>query len=321
MVFCLWSFIRLMKRNSKILIVGHNDIIEKSLTRYFKENSYANVFSSSELGLNPTIQSSVYQFFQEHRPEYVFLGSTKSGGIEANINYAADFIYDNLESQNNVIYSSWKFGVKKLLYFASSCIYPKECAQPMKEECLLTGPIEETSAPYAAAKIAGVMMCQAYRKQHGFNAIVAVPATIYGPESDVDLDKAHVFGALLAKFSEAVKNDDSEVEVWGSGNPRREFLHVDDFIDACLTLMDRHESEKIVNIGYGSDVTIKELAELIAQATGFKGTINYDSSKPDGVQRKLLDNSRIAKYGWKTKVSLKQGIEQTCQWYSNEVNV
>lgn len=303
-----------MNKDAPILVVGHNDVIEKSLADHFTADHFTRVFSSSAIALNTAIQPAVYDFFAQHRPEYVFLASTRSGGIEANRKQAAEFIYHNLESQNNVVYAAWKFGVKKLLYFASSCVYPKGCPQPIKPEYLLTGELEETSEPYAVAKIAGIKLCQAYRRQYGLNAIVAVPATIYGPGSDADPATAHVLGALLGKFIDAVKNNSPQVTVWGTGAPQREFLYADDFVAACLFLMERHEGEGIMHIGSGSDVTIKELAEMIRRVCGYKGRIIFDASKPDGAMRKLLDSSRLTQMGWRPKVSLEEGIRRTCEW-------
>jgi len=230
-----------MNKQSTIFIVGHDDIIENTLYNYFVENNYEKVYSSSKLGMNPTIQPSVYDFFSEQKPEYIFLSSTMSGGIKANQEFGGDFIYHNLESQNNVIYAANKFGARKLMYLASSCIYPKECAQPMKTKSLLTGPLEETSEPYAVAKIAGIKLCQSYRKQYGFNAIVAIPPTVYGLSSDLDQATAHVFGALLSKFMDAVKEGKEEVNVWGTGKARREFLFQEDFLEACLFLMENYD--------------------------------------------------------------------------------
>ena len=300
-----------MNKDAKILIVGHNDIIESSLKRYFDAHNYSNVFSSFLTGLNPVIQPAVYDFFAQNRPEYVFLASTRSGGIEANRRLAGEFIYHNLESQNNILYASYKFGVKKLVFVASSCVYPKECPQPIKEEYLLTGELEKTSEAYAVAKIAGIKLCEAFRKQYGLNAITVIPATVYGPGSGTDIETAHVIGALMAKFACAVAENKKEVIVWGTGNPRREFLFADDFIEACIFLMDRYEGEELINVGSGYDVSIKELAEMIAQSAGFKGNIIFDQTKPDGVKQKLLDNSRITKLGWRPKIVLKEGIEKT----------
>ncbi len=304
-----------MNKDAPILVVGHNDVIEKSLTEHFTADHFTRVFSSSAIALNTAIQPAVYDFFAQHRPEYVFLASTRSGGIEANQKQPAEFIYHNLESQSNVVYAAWKFGVKKLLYFASSCVYPKGCPQPIRPEYLLTGELEQTSEPYAVAKIAGIKLCQSYRRQYGLNAIVAVPATIYGPGSDTDLTTAHVMGALIGKFAGAVKNREEQINVWGTGNPRREFLYVDDFVAACLFLMERHEGEGIMHIGSGNDVTIKELAEMIQRACGYKGRIVFDASKPDGAIRKLLDSSRLTQMGWRPKVSLEEGIRRTYEHY------
>ncbi len=308
-----------MNKDSRILVVGHNDIIENVLYTYFKFSGYPNIFSSSQIGLNPTVQASVYAFFQKVRPEYVFLGSTRSGGIDANVKNPAEFLYHNSESQNNIFYSSRKFGVKKLLYIAGSCVYPKECPQPMKEEHLLTGTLEQTSEPYSVAKIAGIKLCQAFRKQYGLNAIAIVPATVYGPGSDVNIETAHVIGALIGKFVSAVVKGRQKVSVWGTGNPRREFLYVDDFLAAALHLMDYYNGEKPVNVGSGSDVTIKELTETIIRAVGFEGEAVFDETKPDGTMKKLLDSSYVNSLGWKAKVSLDQGIRKTYDGYRDRI--
>ena len=306
-----------MRKDSRILIVGHGGAIENGLLKHFRSEGYHAVRSVSEIGLNPTIQPAVYAYFQEERPEYVFLGSTRSGGIQANINQPAEFIYHNLESQNNIFYASQKFGVKKLLYYGGSCVYPVNATQPIKEETLLTGSVEKTSEPYSVAKIAGVISAQAFRRQYGLKTIVMVPATIYGPGCDVDLKTAHVMGALIAKFAEAVENRQSLVDVWGTGNPRREFIHVDDFIAASLFLMKQYDEEAVINAGVGEDITIRDLAQLIAEVVGFKGDIKFDSSKPDGVMQKFLDSSRINDLGWRAKVDLRRGIEETYRWYVN----
>jgi GDP-L-fucose synthase len=304
-----------MHKDSKILIVGHDDITENSLYAYLSANGFEHVFSSSRIGLDPTIQVSIYEFFQKHKPEYVFLASTRSGGIEANRNSGAEFMYHNLESQNNVLYSAWKFGAKKLLYFGGSCVYPKECSQPMAPDAILTGPLEETSEPYSLAKIAGLKLCRAFKKQYGFNAVTMVPATVYGAGSDVDIETAHVMGALIGKFAQAVREHQKEVTVWGTGQARREFLHADDFVSACHFLMDHYDGDQVINAGCGSDVTIKELAETIARISGFDGKIVFDGTKPDGTRQKLLDSSVIAGLGWKPKISLEEGIKRTYQWY------
>lgn len=304
-----------MNKEAKILIVGHDDVIEKSLLRTLRAKGFLNVVSASEIALDTTIQSPLYEFFSQERPEYVFLGSVRSGGIEANQKNPADFFYANSESQNNIVYAANKFGVKKLMYFASSCVYPKDALQPMKPEYLMTGPIEPTSAAYATAKLAGIALCQAYRKQYHLNAIVTVLATVYGPDSDVDLSTAHVLGALIHKFHQAKINGQKNVTIWGSGEAKREFIFADDFADACLFLMDHYNGEEVINIGCGEDVAIKDLAQMIKEISGFQGEIAFDKTKPDGAMRKLLDNEKLVKLGWKPKVSIREGILRTYDWY------
>ncbi len=304
-----------MDKKARILIVGHNDVIENSLYGYFQGQGFTNVFSSSRLGPDFLNQSATAHFFEHEKLEYVFLASTRSGGIAANQKFPAEFIYSNLESQNNIIHASHKYGVKKLLFFAGSCVYPKETSQPIKEEYLLTAALEPTSEPYSVAKIAGIKLCQSYKKQYGFNAIVAIPATVYGPGSDVELETAHVIGALIGKFADAVNQNDKEVVVWGTGTPRREFIFADDFVDACLFLLEKYNDNEIINVGCGQDVSIKELAQIIKEISGFKGKITFDTTKPDGTMAKLTDNSRITRLGWKAKVDLHSGIEKTYQWY------
>jgi GDP-L-fucose synthase len=304
-----------MEKNSRILIVGHNDVIERLLYTYLTSQEFRNVYSNSRDTLDVLNQQMVQDFFKSRKPEYVFLSSIRSGGIAANQRHAAEFIYENLECQNNVIHAAYTCGTKKLIFFNGSCTYPKECLQPMKEDYLLTGPLEETSEPYSVAKIAGVKLSQAYKRQYGFNAIVAVPATVYGPGSNADIETAHVMDALIGKFSKAVREGHKEVTVWGTGKPRREFLYVDDFVDAALFLMDHYDAPEMINVGGGYDVSIKELAQTIKEVSGFKGKIVFDSTKPDGTMRKLLDNSRIKKLGWKPKVDLEEGIKRTYEWH------
>ena len=305
-----------MKKNSPILIVGHGDVIENSLLKYFREKGFSQVVSSSQIGLKVLEQAKVRKFFKDLHPEFVFLSSVRSGGIPANVRLAAEFIYENLEVQNNIIHTSYLSGVKKLLYFSGSCAYPREARQPLKEEYLLTGPLELTSEPYSVAKIAGTKLCQAYRRQYGFDAIVAVPATVYGPGSDTQLETAHVIGALIGKFYQAKKLRQKAVVVWGTGKPRREFLYAEDFVQACLFLMNKYEDAEMINVGCGNDVSIKQLAEMIREVSGFDGKIVYDRTKPDGTMRKLMDNHRLAKLGWKPRVGLEEGIRRTYQWYS-----
>jgi GDP-L-fucose synthase len=305
-----------MRRDSKIFIVGHNDSIENSLKKYFQAKGFSQVVSNSQEYINVLDQIRLENFFRKFKPDYVFLGSVRSGGIAANQKFPAEFIYENLQSQDLVIDAAYRHKVKKLLYFSSSCVYPKAASQPIKETTLLTGPLEETSEPYAIAKIAGTKMCQAYKAQYNFNAIAAVPATLYGPGSDTDIETAHVLGALIAKFHKANKENANEVIIWGSGKPKREFLYVDDFVSACLLLMDKYNSADLINVGSGSDVTIKQLAGMIKNISGYKGKIKFDTTKPDGVMRKLMDNTRMRKLGWKPKVNLEEGIEKTYQWFS-----
>ena len=306
-----------MNENSKVLIVGHNDGIERALLEYFSSNDFSSIFSSSQIGLDTTIQSSVYQFFSEAEPEYVFLGSVCSGGIEANKNNPADFFYKNSESQNNVVYAAQKFGVKKLMYLASSCVYPKQCPQPMREEHLMAGPMEPTSEAYSTAKLAGIKLCESFRSQYGFNVIVVIPATVYGPGCDVDLSTAHVVGALIYKFYEAIENNQKEVVVWGTGSVRREFIFADDFARACVALMKKYDDSSIIHVGSGKDISINELAIMIKETCGFEGEIIFDETRPEGTMKKLLDNRRILDFGWSPEISMQEGIQKTFQWYKN----
>ncbi len=306
-----------MQRHSRIFIVGHQDSIENSLSAYFTTQGFTGVRSNTHDRIDVLSQPKVEAFFKKFKPEYVFLGSIRSGGIVANQKHPAEFIFENCQAQNNVIHAAYVHGAKKLLYFSGSCAYPKEAKQPIKEDSLLSGPLEGTSEAYSVAKIAGIKICQAYRAQYGFNAIVAVPATLYGPGSDTDIETAHVAGALIAKFAKAVKENAKEVSVWGSGRPRREFLYVDDFVAACIFLMDKYNGSDPVNLGCGTDVSIKQLALALKKISGFKGKVVFDPSKPDGAMRKLMDNSRILKLGWKSKVDLEKGLKATWENYIN----
>ncbi len=290
--------------------------MDNSLSAHFDKLQFSEVRSNIKDKINVLDQSKVQSFFKKFKPEYVFLGSIRSGGIVANGQHPAEFLYENVQAQCNVIHAAHTYGTKKLLYFTGSCAYPSEAKQPIKESSLLTGPLESTSEPYSVAKIAGTKMCQAYRQQYGFNAIVAVPATLYGPGSDTDLERAHVMGALIAKFHKAVSENAKEVIVWGTGKPRREFLYVDDFVNACMFLMGRYSDREMINLGVGADVTIKQLAMTLKEISGFKGKIRFDSTKPDGTMRKLMDNSSITKLGWKPKIKLEEGITKTYQWYA-----
>ncbi|MEX0921063.1 MAG: GDP-L-fucose synthase, partial [Candidatus Pacearchaeota archaeon] len=257
----------------------------------------------------------VEEFFEEEKPEYVFLAAAKVGGIKANNDFPADFIYDNIMIQTNIIHSAYKNKVKKLLFLGSSCIYPKHSEQPMKEEYLLSGKLEPTNEPYAIAKITGIKMCQAYNRQHNTHFISAMPTNLYGPNDNFDLNTSHVLPALIRKFHDAKTNNQEEVVMWGTGKPKREFLHVNDLADACLFLMENYDENEIINIGSGEEVSIKELAELIRKIVGFEGKITNDTTKPDGTPRKLLDTTKLTNLGWKPKISLEEGIKETYEYY------
>ncbi|MCD4780616.1 MAG: NAD-dependent epimerase/dehydratase family protein [Candidatus Omnitrophica bacterium] len=309
----------MLNNTLSIFIVGHNDILEKGLYQFFQRSGYRSVFSSSDMGMDTSIQPVVYEFFARHKPDIVILGSTRSGGIQANREYPADFIYHNTATQMNVVYASWKFGVKKLLFLGSSCVYPKDCPQPIRPEYLLSGPMEKTSEPYSIAKLNGIKLCQSFRAQYGLNAIVAVPATVYGPMVDVDPARAHVLGALMVRFHQAVREHDRHVVIWGSGRPRREFIYIDDFVEACVCLLMRYNGEDIIHIGSGEDCTIKELAELIATSLEYKGQMIFDKTKPDGSMQKLLDSAPLQNLGWKPEVGLLEGIERMLSWYRSHL--
>jgi len=299
-----------MDKNAPVLIVGHDDVIERALCTVFRRRGFASVVSSSERGLPLLEKADLRKTFESERPAYVVLTSVRSGGIGANRAHPAEFIHDNIVAQTNVIDLSYRFGVKKLLYLAASCVYPKECPQPMTEAAFLSGKMEPTSEPYSMAKAAGVVMCQAYRRQYGFPAIVAVPATIYGPAVEHDLEDAHVMGAMIGKFRRAVRDSAGAIELWGTGKPRREFLYGDDLAEACLFLMERYDAEALINVGAGDDIEIRALAELIQTVSGFKGKVAWDASKPDGAMQKLLDSSRIFSMGWRPQVDLAEGIRR-----------
>lgn len=299
-----------MEKNSKIYIAGHNGMVGSAIYRRLKKEGYNNIIARSSKELDLRNQQQVADFFHVQKPEYVILAAAKVGGIIANNTYRGEFLYDNLMIQSNVIHQSYLHGVKKLLFLGSSCIYPKLAPQPLKEEYLLTGPLEPTNEPYAIAKIAGLKMCEAYRSQYGSNFITVMPTNLYGPNDNYDLNNSHVLPALLRKFHEAKGRGDAAVTLWGTGSPRREFLHADDLADACYFLMQQYEEGEPVNIGVGDDITIKELAELIRTITGYTGEINWDSTKPDGTPRKLMDVSRLTQAGWKASIPLEQGIRQ-----------
>lgn len=304
-----------MQQNSRIFVAGHRGLVGSAIHRALNGAGYSEVLTQSRSETDLTDQNAVNRFFEAKRPEYVFLAAAKVGGIHANNTAPADFLRDNLHIQLNVIDAAYKSGVKKLVFLGSSCIYPKHAPQPMKEEHLLTGPLEPTNEWYAIAKIAGIKQCQAYRRQYGFNAISLMPTNLYGPGDNFDLQNSHVLPALIRKFHEAREAGEATVTVWGSGTPRREFLHVDDLADACLYLMQNYESEDIVNIGWGEDLRIAELAAMVKDVVGFEGEIVYDSAKPDGTPRKLMDTSRLTGVGWRPSIGLREGLEQTYRWF------
>ena len=307
-----------MDLNAKIYIAGHRGMVGSAVNRYLKKTGYTNFILKNSSELDLTNQHAVNTFFEAEKPEYVFLAAARVGGIMANNTYRADFIYENLMMESNVIHAAYKEGVKKLLFFGSSCIYPKFAPQPMKEEYMLTGVLEHTNEPYAIAKIAGIKLCDAYRAQYGCNFISVMPTNLYGPNDNYDLQNAHVLPSLIRKFHEAKLNNEPSVTVWGTGTPRREFLHVDDLAEACCFLMGDYDEEGLVNIGAGEDVTISELAILIKEVVGFQGTIQFDHSKPDGTPRKLMDVSKLASLGWTYKIGLHEGLKRVYNEYSTQ---
>lgn len=346
-----------MKKTSRIYIAGHKGLAGSAILRRLQAEGYSNLITRTHDVLNLERQGDVEAFFKAETPEYVFLAAAKVGGILANSTYPAEFIYKNLIIQTNVIHLSYLYGVKKLLFLGSSCIYPKQCPQPIKEDYLLSGFLEPTNEPYAIAKIAGIKMCQAYNRQYGTNFISVMPTNLYGPHDNFDLETSHVLPAFIRKFHianlsatnclDALRQDESSfgtipldikttlgllrttitqekkapprVVLWGSGTPRREFLHVDDLADACLFLMNNYDKNEIINIGVGQDFTIRELAEATAKIVGFHGGVAWDPTKPDGTSQKLLDVSRLNQLGWKAKIGLEQGIATTYKWYSKAV--
>ena len=305
---------------AKVYVAGHRGLAGGAIVRALRRQGYDNLLLKTHKELDLTSQSEVEAFFAAEKPDYVFLAAAKVGGIHANNVYPAEFIRDNLAIQTNVIHSAWKNGASKLAFLGSSCIYPKLAPQPMPESCLLTGPLEATNEWYAIAKISGIKMCQAYRKQYGFDAISLMPTNLYGPGDNFHLENSHVMPALIRKFHEAKQRGDSEVVMWGTGTPRREFLHVDDLGEACVYLMQNYSGEDFVNVGVGDDVTIRELAELVKEVVGFEGKIVQDLTKPDGTPRKLMDVERLTRLGWKASTTLKEGVAGTYSWFLNQGN-
>jgi len=300
---------------ARIFVAGHRGLVGSAIRRRLEAAGCGNIILRSHRELDLTRQAEVEAFFASEKPEYVFLAAAKVGGIWANSSYPAEFIYQNITIQTNIIHASYLSGVKKLLFLGSSCIYPRDCPQPMKEEYLLSGYLESTNEPYAVAKIAGIKMCQSYNRQYGTRYISVMPTNLYGPEDNFDLETSHVLPALIRKFYEAKERGLTEVVIWGTGTPRREFLHVDDLAGACVFLMEHYDGSEIVNIGVGEDQTIRELAEMIAEVVGFDGKLQFDPTKPDGTPVKLLDVGRLNRLGWKARIPLRNGLAETYEWY------
>jgi GDP-L-fucose synthase len=301
-------------RFRSVYVAGHGGLVGSAVVRNLQKNGYSKILVRSHRELDLRNPEDVRRFFSESRPEAVVIAAAKVGGIQANSDYPVEFLLENLQIQNNLVATSFEFGVKKLLFLGSSCIYPKLAPQPIREDSLLTGPLESSNEPYAIAKIAGIKLCQAYARQYGANYICAMPTNIYGPGDNFDLEKSHVLPALIRKVQEAKMQRRREVTIWGTGTPRREFLHAEDLADALRFLLENYDSPEIVNVGYGEDVTIHELVQIIARVVGLEIKIEFDLSKPDGTPRKLLDSSRLQALGWQPRISLQEGIEQTYHW-------
>ncbi|MDZ4812151.1 MAG: GDP-L-fucose synthase [Pseudomonadota bacterium] len=305
-------------REAPIFVAGHRGLVGAAIVRRLQADGATNLLLRSRLELDLTEQSSVRHFFANEKPAYVILAAAKVGGILANDSQPAEFLRENLEIQTNVIHAAWQHGVRKLCFLGSSCIYPRLAAQPLREDSLLTGALEPTNEWYAIAKIAGIKMCQAYRRQYGFDAISVMPTNLYGPGDNFDLKTSHVLPALIRKFHEARQRGDAEVSIWGSGTPLREFLHVDDLADAVVFLLDGYSSAEPINVGVGSDISILDLARLVAEIAGYGGRIVTDPGKPDGTPRKLLDISRLAAMGWTARIPLRRGIEEVYRWFATQ---
>jgi GDP-L-fucose synthase len=305
-----------MDNDSRVYVAGNTGLVGSAIVRMLRQKGHINIFSSPSSHWDLRKQEDVERFFKVNEPEYVFVAAAKVGGIMANSKYKADFLTDNLQIQTNIIQQAHKFGVKKLLFLGSSCIYPRMATQPITEDQLMTGPLEPSNDAYAIAKIAGIMMCQAYRQQYGFNAISLMPTNLYGPNDNFDLQSSHVLPAMIAKFHGALDhNKHYEVKLWGDGSAMREFLHVDDLAEACYVCMQNYNESEHINVGTGEDVTIKELAETISDVVGYTGDIDWDTSKPNGTPRKVLNVDKIKSLGWEPKINLREGIESTYEWY------
>jgi GDP-L-fucose synthase len=304
-----------MKSDSKVLVCGANGMVGSAIIRNLEEKGYTNLIKGARQDVDFTNQDDVEKYFSSEEPEYVFVAAAKVGGIMANNNYKADFLTENLQIQTNIIQQSYNFGVKKLLFLGSSCIYPKFATQPITEDQLMTGPLEPTNDAYAIAKIAGIKMCQAYREQYGFNAISLMPTNLYGPNDNFDPETSHVLPGLIAKYHHAKQIGYPYVECWGDGSPRREFLHVDDLAEACFIVMQNYDDAQHINVGTGEDVTIKELAETIADVVGYNEEIVWNFTKPNGTPRKVLNVDKIKALGWEPKIGLREGIEKTYEWF------
>ncbi len=308
-----------MQKDSRIYVAGHNGLVGSAICRKLKADHHNNLIARSHKELDLCNQLAVDAFFKEEQPEYVFLAAAVVGGIHANETQAVSFLRDNLLIQTHVIEAAYKHGVKKMAFLGSTCIYPRDCPQPIKEEYLLTGPLEETNQWYAIAKISGIKLCQAYRKEYGFNAISLMPTNLYGPNDNFDLMDSHVLPALIRKFHEGKVSNKEAVEIWGTGNPYREFLYIDDLADASCFLMQNYDDDSIINVGTGQDISIRELAELIKKIVGYKGKIIFDSSRPDGTQKKCCDVTKLNNLGWKSKTTLQDGLKITYDWYINNL--
>ncbi len=309
-----------MERNNKIYVAGHTGMVGSAIVRKLKQDGFDNLVFKTSTELDLRNQQAVHSFFEHEKPEYVFLAAAKVGGIYANNTYRADFLFENLMIESNIIHAAYKNGVTKLLFLGSSCIYPKLASQPLKETDLLSGFLEPTNEPYAIAKIAGIKLCEAYRDQYGCNFISAMPTNLYGPGDNYHLENSHVIPALLRKFHEAKIQNKSFVEIWGTGSPLREFMYVDDLADTCIFLMQQYNEKLFINIGSGDELRIKELALMIKKVTAYNGEIKFDNTKPDGTPRKLMDSTRLQKLGWSSKVALEDGLQKAYQFFLQEQN-